>query len=98
MKKLNEYLKTRPVHHKVKIMNLHTNEHKMLTEEEIRYVQIGIAKGILSAEDYCLIDVDCVKHYFAKDGRLKSSCTSNVFSYNDDLVMKLLYAKYEKNN
>lgn len=96
MKKLNEYLKTRPVHHKVRIMNLHTNETKMLTEDEVRYVQLGIAEGVFSTEDYCLIDIDDTKHYFAKDGRLKSPCTSNVFSYNDDLAMKLLFAKCEK--
>lgn len=89
MKTITEILKTRPIHHKVKIMNVQTKEHKMITEEDVRYIQTCIANNIISNETYVLVDKDGTEHSFDKIGRLTSAIKSNTLSYNDDMAMSL---------
>lgn len=64
-----------------------------VTEEELRWLQLNIARGNYPSGKVCIIKKNGEKVYFNSDGRLMAPCGNNCLSYNDDLAMKMLKAK-----
>lgn len=64
-----------------------------ITEEQLRYLQVCIAKGEYPYDEVNIVDGDNMIS-FLPDGRLtESPKTINSLSLNDNLAMELLYVK-----
>lgn len=60
------------------------------TEEQVRWLQVNIAKGNYPYNKVWIIREDGHKVCFKPDGRLEEPCGNNCLSLNDDLAMMLL--------
>lgn len=96
MKNIVDVLKDAPKKDKVTIR--WTNKYGIqdeiaITEEQLRYLQINIAKGEIPYDSVVIVNnSDIIR--FNPDGRLSSKLeNNNCLSLNDNLAMELLYAK-----
>ena len=59
------------------------------TEEQVRWLQVNIAKGNYPYNKVRILREDGYSVYFKPDGRLEGPCDNNCLSYNDDMAMML---------
>lgn len=60
-----------------------------VTEEQVRWLQVNIAKGNYPYNKVWILREDGHKVWFKPDGRLEEPCGNNCLSYNDDMSMML---------
>lgn len=63
------------------------------TEEQLRWLQVNIAKGNYPYNKVWIIREDGYQVCFKSDGRLEEPCGNNCLSCNDTLAMMLLKVK-----
>lgn len=73
--------------------DIHIDEVRNVTEEQVRWLQYQIAIGEYNDCDAYIVNPDGTHTYFKPDGRLMPPVTTNTMSLNDELAFALLEAR-----